>query len=73
MDWLFSACGEKGEKERGKLTCHTDGEVVSKHLSDVSNKVSAVGETIGAWLPLLSVWWVCAKEKEKIDRKYKVI
>jgi hypothetical protein len=50
-----------------QLTSHTDGEVVSKHLSDVPNKIGTVGETIRDWFPLLTVrgiWTFKAKSKQ---------
>ena len=36
-------------------TCHTDGEVVSKSVSDVLDQITPVGETIGNGLPVFSI------------------
>lgn len=49
---------EMWEHSFTKLTSHTDSEVVTKHLSDVSDKICSIGETIRDWLPLLTIWGV---------------
>ena len=44
------------------ITCHTDGEIVSKLLPDVLHQVSAIREPILHWLPLIPIWGVCSKQ-----------
>ena len=42
-----------------RCTGHADGEIISEGVSDESNEVSAIRETIGNWFPVLPVSWVC--------------
>ncbi len=54
--------------EAFQLTSHTDGEVVSKHLSDVPDKIRSIGETIRDWFPLLTVRGIWTRQNKNASK-----
>ena len=55
-----------------QLTSYTDSEVVPKHLSDVPDKICAVGETIRDWLPLLTIRGIWTVKQNNMVRIFSI-